>query len=366
MLQKNQSSAKNQWKLVLILPLLGFFLWSFNVEEVVKYNDVSSHKSTIETATENHTNKMEVNNSILSENKNSLKPISLNKEELINSKEVETKNIDGRIDVTVDKNTSDEELENLKTLFKTNYNVTLKFNGVKRNSSGKIIKIKVTMKSENSNASYNLDDTDGIQEFVISYDSESGSMSIGNNDNHDLHFIKKSGNGFVYEIHEDGHGKGKTWVTKDGHNIKKGKHEYIIHDTVGDENGNEEIHIISGSGKSSNVWVTKDGNHIKKGGHTFIIDSDGDDEENIILFESDDDEDSIFIHKADDKGFFFVGNDGKDPLVYINGKKSSKKEMEELGSGAIETIEIIKGDKATEEYGKEAKDGVILITTKKD
>ena len=74
----------------------------------------------------------------------------------------------------------------------------------------------------------------------------------------------------------------------------------------------------------------------------------------------------MFVHKSDDHGFFFVDSDGKDPLVFIDGKKSSKKEMEKLGTNAIENIEIIKGDKAVEKYGKEAKDGVLLISTKKN
>ncbi len=53
MLHKNQSSTKNQWKLLLILPLLGVFLWSFNIEEEIKYNDYSSAVPIVETSTEN-------------------------------------------------------------------------------------------------------------------------------------------------------------------------------------------------------------------------------------------------------------------------------------------------------------------------
>ena len=48
MLHKNQSTTKSQWKLLLILPLLGFFLWSFNVEEIIKYKDNSPLETTME------------------------------------------------------------------------------------------------------------------------------------------------------------------------------------------------------------------------------------------------------------------------------------------------------------------------------
>jgi len=38
--------------------------------------------------------------------------------------------------------------------------------------------------------------------------------------------------------------------------------------------------------------------------------------------------------------------------------------MENLAPGAIKNIEVLKGDGTVKKYGKEAKDGVILITTK--
>jgi len=349
MLHKNQSSTKNQWKLLLILPLLGVFLWSFNIEEEIKYNDYSSAVPIVETSTEN---------------------LLLKEETLIQevSEKINNKSIDNKIIVTVDKNTSDAELEKLKKLFKDSYDVTLKFSGVKRNSGGEIIKIKVSVKSKNSTADFNQDDSDGINEFSISYDDNSGSISIGNSNNHDLHFISKKGNGFVYEIEEDSNGNIKKWKSKSGHKVKEGNHEYILHEIDEDHGSGNVIHIESDSGKKSSVWVTKDGNHIKKGSHSVIIDSDNyNEDQNVFILKSNDKDDhSVFIHKADDKGFFFVGNDSKDPLIFIDGKKSTKEEMENLGSDVIKNIEVLKGDKVIKEYGKKAKDGVILITTNKN
>ncbi len=347
MLHKKSSKTQNKWKLLLILPLLGVFLWSFNVEEEIKYNDYSSSEAFIETSAEIPLVKKEVLLPLNSEKKTfSKKQIKPDNKKDISflSEKKNNKIIDNKITVTVDKNTSDAELEKLKTLFKDTYKVTLKFSGVKRNSAGEIIKIKVSMKSNSSNASFNQDDTDGISEFIISYDDESGSISIGNGNKHDLHFISKKGNSFVYEIDEDEHGNIKKWVSKDGNKIKSGKHEIIIH---GNDEHNEHGNVLyfnSGSGKNSNIWISKDkdGHKIKKGYHSIIIESDGDEDGNVFFYNSDDDEDSIFIHKADDKGFFFVGNDGKEPLVFIDGKKSSKKEMEKLDSDAIKNIEILK------------------------
>ena len=74
----------------------------------------------------------------------------------------------------------------------------------------------------------------------------------------------------------------------------------------------------------------------------------------------------------DKAGDFSHGNskvifldEGKDPLIYIDGKKASKKKMNALDPDQIESINVRKGDKAVEEYGKKAADGVIEITTKK-
>ncbi|MEP2934867.1 MAG: M56 family metallopeptidase [Gilvibacter sp.] len=42
MLNKSNSDKKSKWKLAIILPLLGMFMWSFNVEEVTEYKVADS------------------------------------------------------------------------------------------------------------------------------------------------------------------------------------------------------------------------------------------------------------------------------------------------------------------------------------
>jgi N-acetylmuramoyl-L-alanine amidase len=51
-------------------------------------------------------------------------------------------------------------------------------------------------------------------------------------------------------------------------------------------------------------------------------------------------------------------------LMYINGKESSKEEMDKIPSEKIESITVLKGEKAIEKYGNKAEYGVIEITTK--
>ncbi len=346
MLHKNASKTQSQWKLLLILPLLGVFLWSFNVEEELKYIDYSSDESSFNNLTETTSIKEEILIPVDSEKTASEKQFnnSYNNGYVGFSEKINKNIADNKITVTIDKNTSEAELNKIKKLFKDHYNVTLKFSGVKRNSDGEIITIQVDMKSEKSSANFNEENEDGIRVIKITYDDENESISLGTYNDHDLHFVSKEGHGFMYEIKEDENGNIRKWVSKNGDNV----------------------HLYSGSGKNSSVWVTKDETIDLIGSNHMIFESKGDKHGNIIHLNSDSDEDNLYIHKSDDKGFFFLNNDGKDLLVFIDGKKSSIEKLKKLDSDAIDNIEIIKGEKATKEYGKKAKDGVLLITTKKN
>jgi TonB-dependent SusC/RagA subfamily outer membrane receptor len=52
-------------------------------------------------------------------------------------------------------------------------------------------------------------------------------------------------------------------------------------------------------------------------------------------------------------------------LIFVDGEKKTKKEMDALSPDQIKSVEILKGESAIKAYGAEAKDGVIKITTKK-
>ena len=49
----------------------------------------------------------------------------------------------------------------------------------------------------------------------------------------------------------------------------------------------------------------------------------------------------------------------------MDGKKITRKEMENIKSDQIESINVLKGKTAIDKYGEKGKDGVIEITTKK-
>jgi bla regulator protein BlaR1 len=64
-------------------------------------------------------------------------------------------------------------------------------------------------------------------------------------------------------------------------------------------------------------------------------------------------------------GMSIVTNGDKDPLVVIDGKNSTMEALKKLDTNKVESISILKGDDAAKKYGDKAKDGVILIGTRK-
>jgi hypothetical protein len=76
-----------------------------------------------------------------------------------------------------------------------------------------------------------------------------------------------------------------------------------------------------------------------------------------------DDEVNTFIINTDDAGG--INFSDSNALFFIDGKKASRKAVKELDPDQIATINVWKGPKAVEKYGKKAADGVVEITTKK-
>jgi len=52
-------------------------------------------------------------------------------------------------------------------------------------------------------------------------------------------------------------------------------------------------------------------------------------------------------------------------LIFVDGEKKTKKELDALSPDQIKSVEVLKGESAIKAYGPDAKDGVIKITTKK-
>ncbi|MEQ5789629.1 TonB-dependent receptor plug domain-containing protein [Muricauda sp. NFXS6] len=337
MLNQNQSKKVNVLKTLVMLPLLGLFLASFSIEETYLYKDSDSVESlmTEENSDDNKT-----------------------------------------VELTIDKNTTDVELDKIKKDLGKD-DIDFSYTTV-RNDDKEIIEISLQLSGKNSegksfSGNYNSNSDGPIGPITVFYDDANNAVSFWN--------AGKSQNVQIHQI------KGKSsWTTDDNTEIiiKEGdeEKEVIVNGKRLTEKEMEDIDLDN----VASIFVTKDEEDenirhvtIKKVGekkHKNVVMIKTDDEKEIevkesknvmVIRDSDDDEDIEVISGDDDASYFFIDNDGKgEPLYYIDGKKSKSKDLKKISPNDIESVNVFKGDKAIEKYGKKAKDGVIEITTKKN
>ncbi|MBC2839871.1 M56 family metallopeptidase [Robiginitalea sp. SC105] len=329
MLHQNQSKTIHILKHLLILPVLGLFLMAFNTE--TRYMFEESPADLIFPAD------------------------------------------DKTVELTIDKDTSDEELAKIKSdlagdAIDFSYTVV-------RNDKREIIDLEISMSGTNSegksfSGSFHTETDSPIEPVLIRFDDTNNSVSFGNAKS--LH----SGGAYSYTIKKMGAGERDANRTQTVEIRRVGDEDnHIFWKSDGDaeaqtievkEINGKQVVIVDGE-VTEEVEVGKlhesgDGKHKVKI-HTLRKSDAGD---NIVIIrDSDDDADIEVISGEDGEGFFFIDSgDGEEPLYYIDGKKASAKEVKKLDPKKIDKMEVLKGDKATKEYGKKAKDGVVKITTK--
>ncbi|MCB0444726.1 MAG: hypothetical protein KDC68_03535 [Gelidibacter sp.] len=331
MLHKSKSNKLNVWKYTLVLPALGLFIMSFNTKKI--YLEKAS-------------------NTVATPKFETLSNASKVKKEFIITK-----------DFT---NAAFDKLAN--ELKEDGFDA--KFKGIKRNNKGEITSIKIDLKSTTSNANYHIDADEPIKPIQISLDNKTNSITIGNGTSDSEHgFIFASDNSdededsaestFIIKkkISEDNDGKSKkvkVWKLKNND------------DSSGKLHKNEDIIFIE---KSKDGKLSTDTVYVKKDVHKLIwTDDDGKDidiyaiqkgDKNVRILNSDD----VSVISSSTVKVITTGDEN--PLFFVDGKEVSKKEMEAIDPDTIESVNVLKGDKAIEKHGKKAKDGVVEITLKK-
>ena len=205
MLHKSKSNKFNLLKFAFIIPLLAFFLMSFNTEEIYITPEV-------------------------------MDPIS-------DVTEIEV--------IVITKESTKADLDKVKKEFEA-HGVTLKFKNVKRNAANEIIAIKIDAKTSKSNASFNMSSDEGIKPIKIVYDKDTQSISIGNGEvhfdkDHDYHFMTKDGHTVV----KSGTGS-NVFITKeeidehDGTKKHKMRKTYEVRRQIGttDDDQDHDVEII--------------------------------------------------------------------------------------------------------------------------
>ncbi|MGJ5642008.1 M56 family metallopeptidase [Formosa sp. S-31] len=240
----------------------------------------------------------------------------------------------GEFTAVITKDDTDAQLDAIISSFQSQ-NVTLKIKHVKRNSNNEITKISIEAKSETSTVKFNSDSDNPIDPIKISFNSSTQNLQI---------FSAKQNSDIVFTS-----SKNANIVNTDSDNAfvihtSDGSNSFVIKKT-GEDDKDHNVMFISEDGKTTHVTSTTD--EVKWEYKT-------------------EDTLSNTINTTVEKHIFRVkSDDDKTPIFIVDGKRISKAEMEAIDPDNIEFINVYKGDKATEKYGEDAKDGVVDITLKK-
>ncbi len=311
MINQNPSHKLKALKSLVILPLLGLFLVSFNVRTEYVYKETTNKVSS-----------------------------------------------DNIIELVIDKNTSDEQLMKIKADLKKD-NIDLSYTTV-RNDKGEISSLSLhvsgsTKKGAEFSSSHNSQsDNDTISPTYIFIDTDNNSISIGNGKNSVLH-QKDHSSIWIHKM--DGDDENKEIVVKK----INGKKQVIINGKEATEEELKEMDIDVE--ENTHIIIDSDDSH--SSGKKIIIRETAPDSKKHFIIKSDTDEDhDMELIEMESGGFFFLDlEDDKKPLFFINGKKSTMDDVKKLDKSTIKSMEVKKGDGAIKKYGKEAKDGVIEIST---
>lgn len=252
---------------------------------------------------------------------------------------------DSSVMVTIDSQTSDNELDEIKDMLKEN-GIIAKFNNIKRNNKGLITGINIELKDNNGNSA-----TSQI----------SSSNPIAN-----ISFGKKNGALYITQ------GKGSL-----------GNFAFFADDMNFNFDQDSIMHLYFGKLDSLEL-----GNMFNFDNHTFSFNGKSMDIDELVeqmqnSFKVDEDENGnkrIIIQKGAGNHFFFsdesdgkphqkfrfVDNPNTEKLIVIDGKESDFKTLDGLATDdKLDNVDILQPNTAMSIYGKKAKDGAIIATTKK-
>lgn len=333
MLNQNQSKKINVLKTLMVAPLLGLFLVSFNIEETYLYQDSDSVESVMD---------------------------------------------DKTVELTIDKNTSDSELDKIKKDLAKD-DIDFSYTTV-RNDDKEIISISLDLSGKNSkgetfSGNYNSNSDGPIDPIMVLYDDEANLVSFGNAKHKKFRLHKVTEGDVTWSTSDEKEiiikeVDGTKIITINGEEVDENElHSMDIQ--LDSKDGEESVFIVKREDNNKHVKIEKLGSQ-KDGVHVMtIIDSDDDKDvqikksTNVMIIKDSDDDEDIEVISSDDAGFFFIDNDGKgEPLYIVDGKKAKSKDIKKISPSDIESVNVFKGDKAIEKYGKKAENGVVEITTK--
>lgn len=298
--------------------------------------------------------------------------------------------------ITVYNTASDQKLEEFSKLAKEN-NILLKFTKVKRNKEGKISDLQTTFQDLDSNKRgiLGLSKSEGIAALVFSQDSDGNISMFPATENIESSFSPKTSEKNENKLAK--RSKKSQEIPLDPLYILNGeKSKKEIIDLI-DPKLIESVNVLKDESavslygedakvgaviittknldKSENKAIKVESHYIgfqkleKKTDYELMTNNSfSTSGEDINAFQKQvekSDADQTTGYEVKSK-IFTNGQQQASPLVVIDGKRETAEFMKnEIQPEEIEKINVLKGAGAIKKYGKEAKDGVIEVTTKK-
>ncbi|MDH7444642.1 hypothetical protein [Aquimarina sp. 2201CG14-23] len=234
---------------------------------------------------------------------------------------------------TINKNTTEKELEDLKTFFSEN-GIELIIDKIEFNDQNEITSLSIILKKGKSKSKYSSSSTEPISDVELGY--KNGNLYITNSGMFDI----------------------ASWKNQIGFN----HHSFDMDSLLKNQNFSFNFDFD----------FDKEGDSLFFNGKHFDM---GKLKDQIMnSFEFDEDENGNFIfngqqfpsHFSKSKKFRFVDDPDIEKLIIIDGKESDFKTLDELAkSDKLEEVDFLKPTIATSIYGDKAKDGAIIAITKK-
>ncbi len=368
MLHKSKSNKLRAWKYILILPALALFLMSFNTKTVYIEKVIPIETPIVDYAAVEDTNTIEQPKIATTQKQKkaitaTVKGKSTKKAATVKSKTAKsTTSILADTEVfLITKDFTDADFDNLKSKLESK-GATVKFKGIKRNKNNEITAIKLFVNYKNSSTNYTIKGDEPIADIKIALDENGNNVAIGHTENtvKSIYFTSDDGN----ETTSQSSGKNVIIISKDLDEDDKNittktivKNNSVVELKTNDDNV-QFIKLDKNINNEENIIIAK---KIKD---SILVENDV----KTIVFTDEDGKDVEIIASENDNNnsIIYRNSKNKTPLFILDGKEISRKEMTDINPEAIHEIEVLKGEKAVEKYGDKAKDGVIVIITKKN
>lgn len=337
MLQKSKSNPKNIYKYVLILPMLAFFLMSFNTETI--YVEVQKDKVS------------------------------------------EIKNVTTELTMVITKDITDEMLEKFSAIAKKQ-DIIIEFKNVKRNSDNEITSITSKWKSKTGKGTWKSKTNGPITSFeFFSNKDETGFRNVSEY----IKNLEKKANvnissysAIISDSKENSSSTDSIYLTTTKVKINSEDNEdtNIIAIENGKINpintteGEQPLYIVDGkktdekefnSLKADNIEsmsVLKDKAAIK------VYGTDGENGVIIITTKTTPDDDDVIMYEDINGHIVVSGENAEDYIFVLDGKIITKQELEATALENVKSVETIKADVAKKLYGQAAKHGAFILKTK--